>query len=85
MKKILSQIFTFRVLLILIAIFYGFLFITNAEPYVRSDGWYYYHTAECLINEHNFICSEKPEYWGFMDGHTQNTFNGKKRKEAEKD
>ena len=53
------------------------IFLTNAEPYVRSDGYYYFHTTQCLINENNFACTEKPEYWGNMDSYTRNEYQGK--------
>ncbi len=69
--------FTPKVALIFLVVFYLFLFITNGEPYVRSDGYYYFHTAECIINEHNFVCSKKPVYWDFMDMHTKSILDGK--------
>jgi len=53
------------------------LFLSNGEPYVRSDGYYYFHTAECIINEGNFYCNNQPEYWGKMDSYTRGYYDGK--------
>ncbi len=66
-----------KIIFLLIGFIYVFLFITNAEPYVRSDGWYYFHTAKCLLNENKFTCSTKPNYWDNMDLHTRTILNDK--------
>ena len=37
----------------------------DGSPYVDSDGWGYYHTAKSLVNEGDFVASEKSEYFDY--------------------
>lgn len=54
-----------------------FLFITQAEPFVRSDGYYSYHTAKVVVENATFTTREKPEYWDVQPAWTKTVFNEK--------
>jgi hypothetical protein len=75
LKNIFSKIFQTKVFLPLLIIFYLLNFFFNGEPFVRSDGWGYFHIAKSILNEGNFISKVKPEYWNYME-HAKSTING---------
>lgn len=72
-----TNFFSFKNLVIFLFICYFLLFFVNVEFLVRSDGWYYFHSAKCLVNEGSFVCANRPIYWDYMDLHTKTIFNGK--------
>lgn len=74
-KKILK--FKFRIAIIVFFFIYATLFIFNADIFVRSDGWYYYHTAKCMVDQGSFVCSKEPTHWNYMDLYTKNQIDGK--------
>ncbi len=52
------------------------LFILNAEPYIRSDGYCYWHIARSIVDQGSFISVDRPDYWDYM-GHVKTEFEGK--------
>lgn len=64
-----------RVFLFVSIIFFLILLITQGDPFVRSDGYYYFHTGKTLVDEGNFVTSTKPEYWDVAASWTQTFFN----------
>lgn len=71
--------FKYKNKIVLIAAIVAFLLlmITQGDPFVRSDGFYYYHTAKTIVNEGNFVTSQQPEYWFTAASWTKTFFDDK--------
>ncbi|MEO6728770.1 MAG: hypothetical protein ABIM99_02500 [Candidatus Dojkabacteria bacterium] len=72
--KFIKSLITPKKALIFTIIIFGFLFITQGEPYYRSDEWCYYTISKSLIDKNSFVNSEKPEYFDYME-HVKETYN----------
>lgn len=72
MKKLFSPKNVFFLTIFIFTV----LFITQGEPYVRSDSWCYYAISKNLVEHQNFITSTKPEYWDYME-HLKEKKDGK--------
>jgi hypothetical protein len=75
MKKVINFFKSNKVFFPLLIIFYLLNFFFNGEPFIRGDGWGYYHIAKSIMNEGNFISKVEPEYWNYME-HAQSNING---------
>lgn len=73
---ILNNLKTTKVAFILLFILFLFLFLTQGEPYIRSDGYCYYHPAKTLISTGSFAANTKPEYFEYM-GYNAEELDGK--------
>lgn len=63
--------------LILAVIAFAMLMVTQGDPFVRSDGFYYYHTAKSIVNEGSFVTEQQPEYWFSTASWAKTIFNDK--------
>ncbi|MFS8130603.1 MAG: hypothetical protein ACMG57_01350, partial [Candidatus Dojkabacteria bacterium] len=75
MKKFLKSLLTPKKALVFTIIVFAFLFITQGEPFYRSDEWCYYTISKNLIDKNSFINTEKPEYYDYME-HVKETYQG---------
>ncbi len=66
----------YRFLLVFSVLVFGILLLTNADLFVRSDEFYYYHTAKTIVDEGSFVTSEKPAYWDSAAPWTKGFYNG---------
>jgi len=73
--KFLKLLITPKKALIFTIIVFAFLFITQGEPYYRSDEWCYYTISKSLIDKQSFVNNEQPEYYDYME-HVKETYNG---------
>lgn len=72
LKKLLKP----KIALVLTLIAFALLFVTNAEPYLRSDEWCYYTISKNIIDKNSFVSDTRPEYFDYME-HVKETYNGK--------
>lgn len=66
-----------KVLIVLSSLLFLVLFITQADPFLRSDSFYYFHTAKSIVDSGNFVTDTKPIYWDVASSWTQTVFNNK--------
>lgn len=50
----------FGLTIVLIGVGFFILFLTQGDPFVRSDGFYYYHTAKTLVDKGSFATNDEP-------------------------
>lgn len=62
-KSIVNKVTNSRLLWVIFIIVSLILFLTQAEFFVRSDGFYYYHTAKSIVDHGSFVTTEEPTYW----------------------
>lgn len=56
-----------KLALFLTILLFAILFLTQGEPYVRSDSWCYYTVSKNIIEHGNFVTKTEPEYWDYME------------------
>ncbi|MEP7103683.1 MAG: hypothetical protein ABI721_03175 [Candidatus Dojkabacteria bacterium] len=71
----LKSLITPQKALIFAIIAFAFLFITNGEPFYRSDAWCYYTISKSIIDKNSFVSADRPEYFDYME-HVKETYNG---------
>lgn len=76
-KIFFNLVLTKRFAVPIFILFSLFLFLTQAELFVRSDGFYYYHTAKSIIDHGSFVTTEEPEYWDTAAPWARTVFEGR--------
>ncbi len=51
------------------------LLLTNADIFVKSDEFYYFHTAKTIVDKGSFVTDEKPIYWDYAAPWTKGFYN----------
>lgn len=72
--KFINSLITPKKALVFTLIAFAFLFITQGEPFYRSDAWCYYTISKSIIDKNSFVSNTKPEYYDYME-HVKETYN----------